>query len=298
MYHINKTISKDRQIVFAKIVCTFINYIYKVFITYIIKIETSPQTLSGQYMISGEQLSMNSLMTKEECFFIHSKHVKRACILFVVGWIFPIIKLIKDTTLSWHYFIIPLIFLLIAIMMDLRRRHIIRKLLNIKLNFRKVYEIKKHKSKNNLYNLRWDMIIAFFDGDFQIAILYANKILSLTSRKKLRNSAIFYIILSYFLTGNNFDALSLIKASPHRKNKLFYEFIEAYISERYDEAIEVMQKLLNKKAKNIEIVLANYFMRMAFLKKSDSDNAQNCIVEILVADKERNTYFSKNARSN
>jgi len=142
------------------------------------------------------------------------------------------------------------------------------------------------------------MIIAFFDGDFQIAILYANKILSLTSRKKLRNSAIFYIILSYFLTGNNFDALSLIKASPHRKNKLFYEFIEAYISERYDEAIEVMQKLLNKKAKNIEIVLANYFMRMAFLKKSDSDNAQNCIVEILVADKERNTYFSKNARSN
>jgi len=33
---------------------------------------------------------------------------------------------------------------------------------------------------------------------------------------------------------------------------------------------------------------------MAFLNKGDLNNAQNCTVEILVADKQRNTYFSRN----
>ena len=142
------------------------------------------------------------------------------------------------------------------------------------------------------------MVISFYDGDFQKAIYYANTILNLTSNKSYMKYATCYKVLSLFLIGKADDALSLIQGQKYQIKNPYYSFIVAYICEQYDEALIVLQTMLSKKKnKNIEKVLANYFMRMAYLKKGDAEKAQNCIVEILVADKKRNTYFSKNTRN-
>jgi len=268
-----------------------------------------PLSKKDEEILKLREISVLKSMTKEERFLIHSKHIKRTFVLLIIGWIAPIVSfLIKDENehISLYSFMPTLIFLLIAIIIDLRRRFILRKLFYVKLNIRKVYEMEKRRSKNNLYNLRWLLIISFFDGDFQKAIICADEILSMTSKKKYVECAIFYKILSYFLTENTDTALFLIEKQKHYTkgkkrnvmlNRGYYDFIEAFIAEEYDEALDTIRQVLirkNSNAQNIDKVLVNYLMRMAFLNKGDLNNAQNCTVEILVADKQRNTYFSRN----
>ena len=156
-------------------------------------------------------------LTRREKFIIHANHIKIISLLLIIGWIMPTVGLIcKDGNESFNlcYFIPTFVFILAAITTDLRRRCILRKMLTIKLDFRKAYELQKHRSKNNIYNLRWLMTISFFEGDFQKAIFYANEILILSPTKRYFESAIFYITLSFFLLGENIDTLSLIKAYP------------------------------------------------------------------------------------
>ncbi len=240
---------------------------------------------------------MECKVTKKERFWLYRNHINIVASLLSIYFIVQICEFL----FSFDSYCFPETIWLITDIIILRRFHIIYKLYYVRLDFRKLYELQKHKSKNNLYNTYWLMVISFYDGDFQKTIYYANTILNLTSYKSYIKYAAFYKTLSCFFTGNTVDTLNLIRNYPfHSKNTLYYKFIEAYIYEQYDEAISAMQTLLSKKkdkTKNIDKVLANYFMRMAYLKKGDSDNAQNCIVEILVADKKRNTYFSKNVRN-
>lgn len=240
---------------------------------------------------------MECNLTKMERFWLYRNHINIVALLLSISIIVKILELVFNFDL---YVLAPALSLIVYIII-LRRLCIINKLYYVKLDFRKLYELQKHKSKNNLYNSYWLMVISFYDGDFQKTIYYANTILNLTSNKSYIKYAAFYKTLSCFFTGNTVDTLNLIRNHPfHSKNTLYYKFIEAYIYEQYDEAISAMQTLLSKKkdkTKNIDKVLANYFMRMAYLKKGDAEKAQNCIVEILVADKKRNTYFSKNTRN-
>lgn len=192
------------------------------------------------------------------------------------------------------------------IFMHVARKIILGILLAYDLDLHTFYEIDKRNEKHEEHNLRLLMNLYFYDGEFQKTIDCSNKLLELSKKTIDIYRVTHQKILSLFLLEKKEETLILIEqqrkmALKHKlkvpKAELYYDYIEHYLSGKYEGAILPMQEAL--KEKNIEVLnyiklVANYFMLLAYKKMGDTEQMNVCAKEVLCADKNRHTFFSNN----
>lgn len=248
-------------------------------------------------------------MEKEYKAMSYGSHIKRIIILFFLSLVVPILYLLirePNEGVQWGYIFYPGVCLvLLVLFLHIARRITLGSLFAIDLNVRTVYELDKRNSKNKLHNLRLLANVYFFEGNFQEAVACCNSILQIVNKKKVVFEVLHMKILSLFFLEQLQEASALILQQREmaktyglaiEQKDLYYVFIEKYFMNQYEEACQTIQKALS--VKNIEIqnskkVVVFSLMRMAFLKLGKMDRANICTQQILQADKNHQTIFSK-----
>ena len=133
---------------------------------------------------------------------------------------------------------------------------------------------------------------------FQKAIDCSDEIMRLSTKQKDIYSARHQKILSLFFSNKTENIVELIHLQRLIKpdSTAYYIFIENYLDANYEVAIKSIKKILEEQ--NIEIqnhrkILVYYLMRMCFLKIGDSEQVENCTNQILKADRNHHTFFTK-----
>lgn len=238
----------------------------------------------------------------------YSSYIKRIIFLCVIPWIVPVLHLIaKDSNepFEWIYILFPIIFSSVFVfIMWFCRRFSLGALARVELDWHKFYELEKHGSDCDLHNQKILINVNFYDGNFGEVISCADKILQMSSKPLDIELAMHRKILAMFIDGRTENLHQLIKQrknnviskKSNKWNFLYYDFIEKFLEQKYEESIEVFTPLIQSdefKVFNDYKVLVYYFMRLAYLKLEDLEKANFCAKEILSADKFTRTFFAK-----
>ena len=244
----------------------------------------------------------------------YNNFIKRMVTLVVIIYIFPVVYCLTkadDSSLNFWFVIIPLILsVIIPFLLYILRKVFLGNLAAFELDLLTVYLLDKRSEKHEIYNSKLLMNVYFFDGDFEKVIVYSDKILKIA----YKNNDIFSLrhlkIMSLFLAGKETtEIFALIEQQRHlitnfkglnQDINLFYSFIEKYLQCNYEEALQTINKLLQ--VKNIQIqnhrrVLVYYLMYLCFYKINDLEEMEKCKEEILLADKNKRTFFSKSFKN-
>ncbi len=250
-------------------------------------------------------------MSKDYSVYKYSSYIKRILILCFLPLIVVLISLLtmeEGEPYSWGLTVVAIgACAIMVLFLIYARRTVLNSLIMSDLDLRTVYELDKRKN-NELHNLKLLINVYFYDGDFENMISCADQILNLNSSPLDIAMATGHKITALFLLNREEDALNLIEkqkelfssqnnSSQNPKDNIYCEFIESYINGNYEAAIEAIKKAFN--TKNFEIsnhikVKTYYLMRMAYLKLNDKKHVETCAKELLSADKERRTFFTKN----
>lgn len=249
-------------------------------------------------------------MKKEYLPLQYNNFIKRMVTLVVIIYILPVVYCLAkadDSSLDFRFVIIPvLLSAIIPILLYILRKIFLGNLAAFELDLPTVYLLDKRSKKHEIYNSKLLMNVYFFDGDFEKVIICSDKMLKIASK----NNDIFSLrhlkIMSLFLAGKETtEIFALIEQQRHlatnfkrlnQDTNLYYIFIEKYLHCNYEEALQTMDKLLQ--VKNIQIqnhrkVLVYYLMHLCFHKINEFEKMEKCKEEILLADKNKRTFFSK-----
>ena len=249
-------------------------------------------------------------MQKEYLPLQYNNFIKRMIVLVLIIWIIPVVYYLTkadDVLFNWLFVIIPVILsVIIPFILYFLRKVFIGNMVAFELDLYTVYLLDKRSENHEIYNLKLLMNLYFFDGDFEKVIDCSNKISKSSSKIADVFSARHFKIMSFFLDGKeNAEILALIEQqrqltmcskSSNQDINLYYIFIEKYLHCNYEAALQTLDKLLQ--VKNIQIkknrrVLVYYLMYLLFLKTNEFEKMEKCKEEILLADKNRRTFFSK-----
>ncbi len=156
------------------------------------------------------------------------------------------------------------------------------------------------------YNDKLLSSVYFSEGDFLKAISLCDEMIGYTKSKKTVLHARHTKILSLFFSEGTENIKELIqeqrelKATVKSKDFAFmfrtYQFIEAYLDDDYEKAMETVFAFLSDEKESVynsrKIVFLQ-FQKMLCIKNDDAEGEQNCNFEILKCDSERRTFFSK-----
>lgn len=249
-------------------------------------------------------------MKKEYVPLQYNKFIKRMIAFVVIILIFPVVYCLTkadDAPLNLWFVIIPVIVaIIIPFLLYVLRKIFIGNLAVFELDLSTVYLLEKRSEKNEIYNLKLLMNVYFFEGNFEEAIICSDKILKLTSKTKDVFSARHIKIMSLFLdkkdTSQIFELIEqqrYLETNSKLQNQdtnLYYIFIEKFLNCNYEEALQTIEKLLQ--AKNIQVqnhrkVLVYYLMCLSFYEIDEFEKLEKCKEQILIADKNKQTFFSK-----
>lgn len=247
-------------------------------------------------------------MKKEYRALKYTSYIKKIIILWIIPWIVPMVALLvkeEHESFEWKFILWAIMFALLASVIMCISRNVFLGYLNAhELDFYTVYELDKRNEKYEMHNLHLLINLYFYTGEFKKAIECSDRIMNLNLKSINISMARHIKILSLFFEGDRETVFLLIQQQyAMKKNAIkgdegnsYYEFIEKYLSEEYEEAIQIIKNVLNQK--NIEFlnskkVLAFYLMFMVYEKIGDISQMQECADAILLADKNRRTFFSK-----
>ncbi len=252
-------------------------------------------------------------MKKEHKIYKYSNYTKRMILLCLFLPVVPLIHLLTkegNEPIALGYIILPVVFIAVAMLLLYYSRRLMLSVFVAKdLDFRVVYELDKRKN-NELRNLNLESNMYFYEGDFDKAILACEKIMKLSSKKEEVCSARTQIIISKFFASCSSDLdksiLDLIDKQRKfesdnnlRDNKLanqYYIYIENYISEEYEKAINSIESLLEEEGVetfNSRMVVICAMLVLAYKKLEDEEKVKYYTDKILSADPNRKTVFSK-----
>lgn len=248
-------------------------------------------------------------MKKEYRVFQYKNYIGKIVLICVISLIVPAVYFwTKDAneTLSITYVIFPIVFSsVLSLIMYFSRKIFIGKLAAFDLDYDIVYLLDKRGEKHQTHNIKLLMQKHFFNGEFQEAIICANKIIEINSRKDILYNATHYKILSLFLNQQIDEILTLIELQDNLSTdntlriqdaNIYYEFIKKYVDRNYNEAIKIIKNLLQSQdidTQNHKKVLIFYLIKMCCEKINDFEQIKKCNNEILLADKNRKTFFSR-----
>lgn len=144
----------------------------------------------------------------------------------------------------------------------------------------------------------------FYEGNFENAVLYANKIISLSKRDSDIYLARNVEILSLFLSENFCELNKLIKLckaqnTNYQADLSYCLFVENFLEGNYEQAVSMVEKILKDKRidfLNSKKVVVYYLVRLAALKMGNSDLINSSTQEIMKSDIYGRTFFSKTRR--
>lgn len=241
-------------------------------------------------------------MKKEYLPLRYDNFIKRIVAIVLIIWIIPFVYCMtreNGVPFNWNFIVLPLILsIVIPLILYVLRKVFLGNLAAFEVDFHTLYDLEKRKKKNSIYNLNLLINLHFFDGDFQKAIDCSDEIMRLSSKQKDIYSARHQKILSLFFSNKTENIVELIHLQRLIKpdSNAYYIFIENYLDANYEVAIKSIKKILEEQ--NIEIqnhrkILVYYLMRMCFLKIGDSEQVENCTNQILKADRNHHTFFTK-----
>lgn len=251
-------------------------------------------------------------MKKEYQPLKYDSYIKRIIILWIIPWIVPIVALLvkeEHESFEWKFVLWAIVFALLASMIMHISRNVFLGYLNVyELDFYTVYELDKRKEKNEMHNLQLLIKFYFYTGEFKSAIECLDTMMNLNLKLSDISMARHMKILSLFFEEDTDSLLVLIQqqyamskiAMKNSADKSYYEFIEKYLSGKYEEAIQTIKNALNEKNINFlnsKKVLVFYLMFMAYEKMGNISRMQECVDAILLADKNKRTFFSKKINS-
>lgn len=192
----------------------------------------------------------------------------------------------------------------LIVCMLVARRIVLNTLIVTDLNAALVYELDKRKEspKNHKHNLSLLLNVAFYNGDFRKTIELGNDFVADCGNPAMLEAIRHKIIMAYFLLGDFNNAAELIKTQKSQpvKNILltnFYDYIDAFINENYQEAINIINRILETKKplvfNNMQI-LAYYCQKIVYDKTGDETASRMCAERINERDMQHNTFFSQN----
>lgn len=252
---------------------------------------------------------------KKTQIYKYSNYIKRMILLCLLLPVVPLVCFLtkeENETIEVVYIVLPIVFIAVATFFLYFSRRLMLSILVAKdLDFRVVYELDKRKN-NELHNLNLESNMYFYEGDFDKAIVACEKIMKLSSKKEDVYSATTQIIISKFFDSCSGDLdksiLDLIYTQRKfeadnnlRGNKLanqYYTYIENYISEEYEKAINSIKSLLEEEGVetfNSRMVVICAMLVLAYKKLEDEDKANYYIDKLLSADPNKKTVFSRSA---
>lgn len=236
---------------------------------------------------------------------LYSSFVKCVFLFYLLAFVltleeYPVFNLKK---IAIGFIIVTI---LTVIFYYMRRLCIVHKIL-FELDAQTAYELDRRKlplfKKHNLillYN------VYFFEGEFKKAISVCDELLTLSKKKETIIAARQMKILSKFfdedfesideIIEEQRDLITSTKDADYYYMLKEYLFIEAYLRDDYEKALEQVESLLNDEKEssyNSRKIVFQQFKKMICIKNNDVQEFENCNKEILKCDPDRKTYFSK-----
>ena len=249
---------------------------------------------------------------KNDILVLNYTNFKHTCItLLVLGCVVPLIYLFtadSNDAFNWLYVVLPpLIFSVITVLLYVFRRITIGTILALDVNLRLVYELERRKpnKRNQAYNLTRLSHMHFFEGDFQNALLCIEQVQSLGEKEAVLNTRHLQILI-FFITKRFDDMLKLIELQYNSgiegEKKLasclpYYDFMKVFVNKEFEAALAVLNNII-KSNKNFAVLnnvrlIVFYLMRMVYIELEDTENINLCNNEIIRADKNNLTFFSR-----
>ncbi len=243
---------------------------------------------------------------------LNFSNFKQTCIaLLVLGLVVPVVYLLtKDSKadFNWLYIILPpLIFSVLVLLLYVFRRITIGIILALDVNLRLVYELERRKpnKRNQAYNLTRLSHMHFFEGDFQNALLCIEQVQSSGKKEAVLNTRHLQILI-FFLTKRFDEMLKLIElqynSGIENEKKLasclpYYDFMKAFVNKEFEAALAVLNNIISSN-KNFAVLnnvrlIVFYLMRTVYIELEDTENINLCNNEIIRADKNNLTFFSR-----